>query len=94
MSAKWTGWDDTEEWDSEAHTAWVGTEGDCDVIVEEDEETVRVRVVLCWPDSEDHWNDRDYMDCPVHVYLEKPLDGRKVIWVDDEVELPLFVPDW
>lgn len=51
-------------------------------------------MVLCWPDSEDHWNDREYMDCPVHVYLEKPLDGRKVIWVDDEVELPLFVPDW
>ena len=27
-------------------------------------------------------------------YLEKPLNGRKVIWVDDDVELPLFVPDW
>ena len=41
----------------------VGTEGECDVIVQEDEETVRVRVVLCWEDSEDHWNDRDYMRC-------------------------------
>jgi hypothetical protein len=131
MRAEWTGGDDTEEWESEAHAAWcekwapkcplrhpqrsatlvgyrerepgrlqlralirVRTEGECDAIVEADDEAVRVRVVLCWPESEDHWNDRHYMDCPVHVYLEKPLNGRKVIWVDEEVELPLFVPDW
>jgi hypothetical protein len=64
------------------------------VIVEEDEETVHVRVLLCWPDSADHWNDREYWNCGVHAYLDKPLNGRKVIWVDGEVELPLFVPDW
>jgi hypothetical protein len=70
------------------------TEGICHAIVEEDEHEVRVRVLLCWEDSDAHWADRDYMDCPVHVYLETPLNGRTVIAVDDEAPLPLFVPDW
>ena len=72
----------------------VETEGGCDVIVEEDEETVHVRVLLCWPDEVDHWNDREYVNCGVDAYLDSPLNDRKVIWVDGEVELPLFVPDW
>lgn len=72
-----------------------GTEGVCDAIVEEDETTVRVRVLLCWPDSTEHLNDRDYVNCPVHVYLETPLDGRSVVAVDgDEQPLPLFTPSW
>lgn len=70
------------------------TEGVCDVIVEEDEETVRVRVVLCWENWDDHLGDRDYLDCPVHVYLDKPLGGRTVIWVDNEQPLPLYEPQW
>lgn len=65
------------------------TEGVCDAIVEEDESTVRVRVLLCWEDGAEHFKDRDYVDCPVHVYLEKPLNGRTVIEVDEEQPLPL-----
>ncbi len=72
----------------------VKTEDGCDLIVEEDEEAVRVRMLVCWEDGAEHWKDRDYMDCGVHVDLEEPLNGRKVIWVDEDVELPLFVPDW
>ena len=71
-----------------------GTEGVCDAIVEEAEETVRVRVLLCWEDSVAHWQDRYYTGCPVHVYLERPLGGRSVIDVDTDEPLPLFVPDW
>lgn len=71
-----------------------GTEGVCDVIAEEDDEAVRVRVLLCWEDAIAHIHDRDYMDCPVHVYLDRPLGDRTVIDVDDEQALPLFVPDW
>ncbi len=71
-----------------------GTEGICDVIAEEDDETVRVRVLLCWEDPCEHLRDRDYVDCPVHVDLEQPLGDRSVIEVDEEQVLPLFVPDW
>jgi hypothetical protein len=70
------------------------TEGVCDAIVEEDEETIRVRVLLCWEDSSEHFADRDYLDCPVHVYLDRPLTGRAVICVDDEQPLPLYEPQW
>ena len=33
-------------------------------------------------------------DCPVRVWLEKPLGERAVIDVDSDQELPLFTPDW
>ena len=48
------------------------TEGVCDAIVEEDENGVRVRVLLCWESGDAHWQDRDYVNCPVHVYLDTP----------------------
>jgi hypothetical protein len=72
----------------------VRTEGVCEAIVEEDENIVRVRVILCYEDSAEHSKDRDYVDCPVHVYLDKALNGRTVIAVDGDEELPLYAPRW
>jgi hypothetical protein len=70
------------------------TEGVCDVIVEEDEDTVRVRVLLCYEDHDDREEEREYWNCPVHAYLESPLNGRTVIDVQTDRALPLFVPSW
>lgn len=71
-----------------------GTEGICDVLAEEDDETVRVRVLVCWEDAVAHIHDHDYTDWPVHVDLEQPLGDRTVVEVDDEQVLPRLVPDW
>ncbi len=68
------------------------TEGVCDVIADEDKETVHVRVLLCY--ELDGHEDGEYLDCPVHVYLEEPLNGRTVIDVDRERELPLYEARW
>jgi hypothetical protein len=68
------------------------TEGICEAIVDEDEDSVKVRVILCYEEGNDA--DPEYIDCPVHVYLEKPLNGRDVIDVDNERALPLYVPSW
>ncbi len=71
------------------------TDGVCDVIVEETEETVVVRVLFCFPDRDESWDDRDdCMDCPVHAYLDQPLGDREVIDVDTQKPLPLYAPRW
>jgi hypothetical protein len=69
-------------------------DGICEAIVEEDEHTVHVRVLACSEESDEDDDNREFWNCPVHVHLEKPLNGRKVIDVDSEQALPLFVPTW
>lgn len=69
-------------------------EGVCEAIAVEDEETVQVRVLLCYEDSDEPLVDREALDCPVHVYLEAPLASRTVIAVDIERPLPLYAPRW
>lgn len=70
-------------------------EGVCDVIVEEDQDTVRVRLLVCYDeDCLESWADREYTDCPVHVYLDQPLGDRTVIDVQTDEPVPLFVPNW
>lgn len=69
--------------------------GVCNVIVEEGEDAVRVRMLVCW--DEDSWEppeDREYVNCPVHVYLDKPLGERTVIDVKTDKPVQLFVPSW
>jgi hypothetical protein len=61
---------------------------------EEDDDAVYVRVILCWDEDDEDERGVEHVNCPVHVYLEKPLNGRTVIDVDRETALPLFVPDW
>jgi hypothetical protein len=68
-------------------------DGICDAIVEECEDRVYVRVVLCYDDSVEPTADQ-YANCPTHVYLEKPLGERKVIDAETDRVLPLFVPNW
>jgi hypothetical protein len=74
--------------------------GVCQVIVDEQDDEVYVRVAVCFRDEdEDEYEDeearrrrREYLDCPVRVWLEKPLGTRAVIDVDSDEELPLFTP--
>lgn len=53
-----------------------------------------VRVIACYEEDDDHDRDLNYFDCPVHIDLEKPLNGRAVIDVDTDKELPLFTQSW
>jgi hypothetical protein len=54
--------------------------------------------MLCYEHGKDegyvHPRRREYMDCPVRVWLDAPLGDRAVIDVDDEEELPLYVPEY
>jgi hypothetical protein len=70
------------------------TEGVCEVIVEEHEEKVLVRVLVCYEEDDDGELRAEYVDCPVHVYLDQPLSGRSVIDEETKEELPPFVPHW
>lgn len=50
-------------------------EGVCSVLFEENAASVKVLILVCGtadPDSE-------YVDCPVHIYLEEPLGDRPVL---------------
>jgi hypothetical protein len=71
-----------------------GNGGVCQVIVEERDDEVYVRVLL-------HWQDEDHapvhcicreIDCPVRVWLDQPLGERAVIDVDRDEALPLYEP--
>ena len=69
-----------------------GDHGACRVIVDEQDDEVYVRVLVCYDERSSR--PREYMDCPVRVWLEKPLGHRAVIDVDSDEELPLFTPSW
>jgi hypothetical protein len=67
----------------------------CDVIAREHEHEVRVRLLVCCDEdllAQD--DDPEYINVPVHEYLDKPLGQRTVIdaWVDRPVAV--FVPSW
>jgi hypothetical protein len=68
--------------------------GVCEVILDERDDEVYVRVLVCYEEADDeaHSRSRDYVDCPVRVWLERPLGERAVIDVDSDEELPLFIP--
>lgn len=69
--------------------------GVCDVIVDEWDDEVHVRVLVCYRDDDgDDWSDRDYLDCPVRTWLDRPLGERAVIDVDSDEELPLYTPSY
>lgn len=70
-----------------------GEDGVCQVIVEERDEEVYVRVLVhCAPDDASAPRERHYVDCPVRVELDGPLGDRAVIDYDDDQELPLYKP--
>jgi hypothetical protein len=73
-------------------------EGVCQVIVDERDDEVYVRVLVCYEDEDDEDDAPprrpEYMDCPARVWLERPLCNRAVIDVDDDRELPLYIPKY
>jgi hypothetical protein len=71
--------------------------GVCRVILDERADEVYVRVLVCVCDDDDDDGsapDREYLDCPVRVWLKQPLGDRAVIDVDSDEELPLYTPAW
>src|SRR5580704_15396965 len=72
-------------------------QGVCRVILDERDDEIYVRVLVCWCDDDDDdgpWRDREYTDCPVRVWLKRPLGERAVIDVDSDDELPLYIPQY
>jgi hypothetical protein len=51
-----------------------GHEGVCSVLYEEDEEAVTVLILVCGEDEPSG----DWVNCPVHIYLDTPLGDRTV----------------
>lgn len=68
--------------------------GVCDVIVDERDDEVHVRVLVCYDPDEPEPVERpvEYTDCPVRVWLERPLGDRAVIDADRDKELPFYTP--
>jgi hypothetical protein len=68
--------------------------GVCTVVVDEFDDEVHVRVVICRdPDDEEAAaRPREYSDWPVRVWLDRPLGERAVIDLDTDEELPLYKP--
>lgn len=65
--------------------------GACQVIVEESDDMVQVRVLVCFDDQEDDFpRPREFVNCPVRVWLDRPLEHRTVVDVDSNEALPLF----
>jgi hypothetical protein len=68
-------------------------EGACQLIVDERDDHVFVRVLVCYHEEDERAHrPREYVDCPVRVWLESPLGTRAVVDVDSDEELPLFTP--
>jgi hypothetical protein len=73
--------------------------GACRVILGERDDEVHVRVLVCWCDDDNDdedgtWRNREYMDCPVRVWLKQRLGERAVIDVDSDEALPLYISDY
>jgi hypothetical protein len=78
----------------ELRVALGGDEGGvCQVVVDEPDDEVRVRVLVCYDDEDGPTTGSgEYMDCPVRVWLSQPLGDRAVIDVDSDEELPVYTP--
>lgn len=63
-----------EEGRLQLRVALCGREGVCSVLFEEDDESITVLILVC---GEGEPNG-DWCDCPVHIYLERPLGDRVV----------------
>jgi hypothetical protein len=69
--------------------------GACQVVVDEQEDEVHVRVLVCYDDGREDdkpLGSREFVVCPVRVWLEQPLGDRAVIDVDSDEELDLYTP--
>jgi hypothetical protein len=73
-----------------------GDHGACQVIVDEHEDEIYIRVLVCYDEdaNTEATHPRHYTVCPVRTWLERPLGERAVIDVDTDEELPLYIPDY
>lgn len=78
----------------ELRVALCRDEGVCEVIVDDRDDEVHVRVVVCCDERDDRAvrAPRDYTDCPVRVWLDRPLGERAVVDIDSDEELAAFAP--
>lgn len=68
--------------------------GACQVILEESDAMVLVRVLVCVDEEADYVPPpREYVVCPVRVWLDRPLANRTVVDVRSNEALPLFDPE-
>jgi hypothetical protein len=70
----------------------IGEHGVCQVIFEESDDMVLVRVLVCVDEQADAFP-REFMNCPVRVWLDRPLENRMVVDLDSNETLPLFSPE-
>jgi hypothetical protein len=69
--------------------------GVCQVVLDERETEVHIRVLVCCRvRGDDAPRRREYLDCPVRVWLTPRLGERAVIDVDTDEELPLYTPPY
>jgi hypothetical protein len=54
-------------------------EGMCDIEVEETDDAVTVYGFICAGENEDPVDLTETIECPYHVYLDRPLGGRRVV---------------
>ena len=68
--------------------------GVCQVVVDEHDDEVHVRVLVHRQTERERSQptSREYCDCPVRVWLERPLGDRAVIDADTDDELLLYIP--
>ena len=71
-----------------------GDGGVCQVSVDERGDEVHVRVLVHRQDVHGYSRSeaRESLDCPVRVWLERPLGDRAVIDADTDEELLLYIP--
>jgi hypothetical protein len=63
----------------------------CDVVVEENDTWVEVLILICGEVE----NSNEVIDCPVHVYLARPLGNRRVLdAARDGATVQPFIPSW
>ncbi len=67
-----------------------GENGACQVIFDESDDTVLVRVLVCFDPETDVLPPREFVDCPVRVWLARPLEHRTVVDVRSNETLPLY----
>ncbi|HEY2441122.1 MAG TPA: hypothetical protein VGI07_12875 [Solirubrobacteraceae bacterium] len=85
------------EWDPrrlQLRVALAPGEGICAVVVDEQEDVVYVRALLCYDPDEEETGPREYGNCPVHVYLDEPLADRAVFDIHGDAFLRRYTPAW
>ncbi len=71
-----------------------GEGGACQVVIDEQDEQVLVRVLVHYEPGEPEYPPTLETEWPVRVWLDAPLGDRAVLDADTNWRLPLFVPNW